>query len=199
KKDTTALIGPLATDTMKFKGTDTGRAAATAANKPVDSATIKKNANPILSILQPVKPQQDQQTGKVQYPAIIGYIRAQDTATVGTRTWAQMTKDNVGKPIAIVLDKEVYSAPFVNGEIPYGSSQITGSFTTNEAQDLASILQSGKLPAPAKIVQEQIVGPTLGKEAVNGGAMSFFISFVVIFVLMLIYYNTAGWVANIAL
>ena len=118
---------------------------------------------------------------------------------VGTKLWAQMTKANVGKPIAIVLDNVVYSAPNVENEIPYGNSQISGSFTTTEAQDLAQILQSGKLPAPAKIVQEQIVGPTLGKEAVNGGALAFIISFGVIFVLMLVYYNTAGWVANIAL
>ena len=118
---------------------------------------------------------------------------------VGTKLWAQMTKANVGKPVAIVLDNVVYSAPNVENEIPYGNSQISGSFTTTEAQDLAQILQSGKLPAPAKIVQEQIVGPTLGSEAVNGGALAFIISFVIIFVLMLVYYNTAGWVANVAL
>lgn len=117
----------------------------------------------------------------------------------GTRIWAQMTKNNIGKPIAIVLDNLVYSAPFVNGEIPNGSSEISGSYTVTEAQDLADILQSGKLPAPAKIVAEQIVGPTLGQAAVNGGMMSFAISFVVIFVLMVVYYNTGGWVANIAL
>lgn len=118
---------------------------------------------------------------------------------VGTKLWAQMTKANIGKPVAIILDNVVYSAPNVENEIPYGNSQISGSFTTTEAQDLAQILQSGKLPAPAKIVQEQIVGPTLGSEAVNGGALAFIISFVIIFVLMLVYYNTAGWVANIAL
>ena len=117
----------------------------------------------------------------------------------GTRTWASMTKRNIGKPIAIVLDNTVYSAPFVNGEIPNGSSEISGSFTVNEAQDLADILSSGKLSAPAKIVQDQVIGPTLGTQALKGGAWAFAISFVVIFVLMLIYYNTAGWVANIAL
>ncbi len=117
----------------------------------------------------------------------------------GTRIWAKMTERNIGKPIAIVLDNMVYSAPFVNGAIPNGSSEISGNFSITEAQDLADILQSGKLPAPAKIVQEQIVGPTLGQEAVNGGTMAFVISFIVIFALMLIYYNTAGWVANIAL
>ncbi len=117
----------------------------------------------------------------------------------GTRTWAKLTKDNTGKPIAIALDEIVYSAPNVNGPIEGGSSEISGSFTVEEAQDLANILKSGKLDAPAKIVQEQIVGPTLGKEAVEGGAKAFIISFLVIFVLMLVYYNTAGWIANIAL
>ncbi|QEC69579.1 protein translocase subunit SecDF [Panacibacter ginsenosidivorans] len=118
---------------------------------------------------------------------------------VGTRIWAKMTADNVGKPIAIVLDNFVYSAPNVINAIPNGNSQISGSFTIQEAKDLADILQSGKLPAPAKIVAEQVVGPTLGEAAVTGGALAFLISFIVIFVLMLIYYNTAGWVANIAL
>jgi SecD/SecF fusion protein len=117
----------------------------------------------------------------------------------GTRIWAKMTEKNIGKPIAIVLDNFVYSAPFVNGAIPNGSSEISGSYSINEAQDLAGILETGPIPAPAKIVQEQLVGPTLGQAAVKGGSMAFLISFVVIFALMLIYYNTAGWVANIAL
>src|SRR5207253_1024154 len=117
----------------------------------------------------------------------------------GTRTWAKLTTDNINKPIAIVLDDVVYSAPNVIGAIEGGSSEITGSFTIEEAQDLANILKSGKLNAPAKIVQEQVVGPTLGKEAVTGGAKAFIISFLVIFALMLVYYNTSGWVANIAL
>jgi SecD/SecF fusion protein len=117
----------------------------------------------------------------------------------GSRVWAKMTTDNVGKPIAIVLDDIVYSAPNVDEPITGGNSQIRGNFTPEEALDLANILKSGKLNAPAKIVQELVVGPTLGKEAVNGGAKAFLISFLVIFVLMLVYYNTAGWVANIAL
>lgn len=118
---------------------------------------------------------------------------------VGTRIWAKMTRNNVGKPLAIVLDNVVYSAPFVNGEIPNGSSEISGSYSVVEAQDMSDILQSGKLPAPAKIVQEQVVGPTLGQDAITGGTLSFAISFLVIFALMLVYFNTAGWVANIAL
>lgn len=118
---------------------------------------------------------------------------------VGTNLWAKMTTKNAGKPIAIVLDNFVYSAPNVNEPITTGNSQISGSYSLKEAQDLSEILESGKLPAPAKIVQEQQVGPTLGKESIMGGGLSFFISFLVIFALMLLYFNTAGWVANIAL
>ncbi|MGC4036258.1 MAG: protein translocase subunit SecDF [Chitinophagaceae bacterium] len=117
----------------------------------------------------------------------------------GTRIWGEMTKANVGKPIAIVLDNIVYSAPNVRNAIENGISSIAGGFTTEEAQDLSNILKAGKLPAPAKIVQEQQVGPTLGKDAVNGGIKAFAISFIVIFLLMLVYYNSAGWIANIAL
>jgi len=117
----------------------------------------------------------------------------------GERIWGDMTTENVGKPIAIVLDNVVYSAPNVINPITTGNSEISGSFTLEEAQDLANILQSGKLPAPAKIVQSQEVGPTLGASAVQGGLMAFAVSFAVIFLLMLLYYNTGGWVANIAL
>ncbi|MFN8243396.1 MAG: protein translocase subunit SecDF [Ferruginibacter sp.] len=118
---------------------------------------------------------------------------------VGTKTWARLTAANKGKPIAIVLDDIVYSAPNVIDEISGGNSEISGNFTAEEAQDLANTLKSGKLDAPAKIVAKQVVGPTLGAESVRGGALSFLISFLVIFILMLVYYNTAGWVANIAL
>ncbi|MBA4198047.1 MAG: protein translocase subunit SecDF [Chitinophaga sp.] len=117
----------------------------------------------------------------------------------GSRIWAKMTERNVGRPIAIVLDNIVYSAPNVNGAITGGNSQISGSFTTQQAQDLAEILMTGKLPAPAKIVQSYEIGATLGDAAVKGGSMAFIISFIIIFGLMLLYYNTAGWVANIAL
>jgi SecD/SecF fusion protein len=118
---------------------------------------------------------------------------------VGTGIWAKMTSKNIGKPIAIVLDNIVYSAPNVNDAITTGNSQISGSYSLKTAQDLAEILESGKLPAPAKIVQEQQVGPTLGKASIQGGAMAFGIAFLVIFSLMLLYFNTGGWVANIAL
>jgi len=118
---------------------------------------------------------------------------------VGTSLWADMTGKNIGKPIAIVLDNTVYSAPNVIGEIPNGSSEISGSFTVQQAQDLSNTLESGKLPAPARIASEQTIGPTLGSNTIHAGLYSFLISFIVIFALMLIYYNTAGWVANIAL
>lgn len=117
----------------------------------------------------------------------------------GARTWANLTRANKGKFIAIVLDNIVYSAPRVNDVIEGGNSSISGSFTPEEATDLSNILKAGKLPAPAKIVQEQLVGPTLGADAIHGGVMAFAISFLVIFILMLVYYNTSGWVANIAL
>jgi SecD/SecF fusion protein len=117
----------------------------------------------------------------------------------GARTWADMTRANKGRFIAIVLDNIVYSAPRVNDVIEGGNSSISGAFSTEESADLANILKAGKLPAPAKIVQEQVVGPTLGKDAIQGGMMAFAISFLVIFLLMLVYYNTSGWVANIAL
>lgn len=117
----------------------------------------------------------------------------------GTKKWGDLTSANVNKPVAIVLDNVIYSAPNVINPILDGNSQISGSFTVEEASDLANILQSGQLAAPARIVHEQLVGPTLGAEAIRGGAMSFIISFIVIFALMLLYYNTSGWVANITL
>ncbi|WP_298715795.1 protein translocase subunit SecDF [uncultured Chitinophaga sp.] len=126
----------------------------------------------------------------------------------GTRDWRNLTRalkpTNPDDPrtfnyVAVVLDNIVYTAPSIRGEIPNGVSSISGSFTLEEAQDLANILVSGRMPAPAKIVQEQVVGPTLGQESIEAGAKSFIISFAVIFVLMLVYYNTGGIVANIAL
>ena len=118
---------------------------------------------------------------------------------VGTSTWAKMTEANIGKGIGIVLDDYVLSAPTVNGVIPNGNSQITGNYEIQEANDFASTLKSGKLPAKARIVQQQIVGPTLGAEAIQGGSLAFSIAFLVIFALMLGYYNNSGWIANISL
>ncbi|MBP6022857.1 SecDF P1 head subdomain-containing protein, partial [Ferruginibacter sp.] len=118
---------------------------------------------------------------------------------LGTRTWARLTGNNVGRPIAIALDDIVYSAPNVNGAIDGGNSEISGSFTVDEATDLANTLKSGKVSAPAKIVADQVVGSTLGEASIKGGMMSFGIAFLVIFILMLVYYNSGGWVANISL
>jgi SecD/SecF fusion protein len=119
----------------------------------------------------------------------------------GARAWAAITEvsNREQRPIAVVLDNMVYSAPIASEKITGGRSQISGNFSIDEAQDLANILKIGKLPAPAKIVAEQVVGPTLGQDAIRGGMMAFAISFIVIFLLMLVYYNTSGWVANIAL
>ena len=117
----------------------------------------------------------------------------------GARIWKKMTGENVGNFAAVVLDDRVYSAPRIQGEIAGGNTSITGSFSVEEAEDLANILNTGKLPAPARIVQEQVVGPTLGAESILAGKNSLLISFVVIFVLMLVYYSTGGIVANIAL
>lgn len=242
-----------------------------------DTTLAAKNQNPLIRLMNPVAPQQDQKTGKVAYAPYFGQVLYSDTAALNSylanpvvkanlpanlkfmygmeekapkgnqrffalyaiktipgsnkaplegdaitdasqqydqmgkpsvnikmnpaasRIWAKMTKDNVGRSVAISLDDVVYSAPNVNGEITGGDTEISGSFTVEEATDLAGVLTSGKLDAPAKIVADQYVGPTLGAEAVKGGAMSFTIAFAVIFILMLAYYNTAGWVANIAL
>lgn len=117
----------------------------------------------------------------------------------GAKTWKRLTAENIGKSIAIVLDNQVYSFPTVQGEIAGGRSSITGNFTINEAKDLANILKAGKLPAPAKIIQEAIVGPSLGQEAISASIISFFIAIVIILLFMGFYYNRAGWIANVAL
>ena len=117
----------------------------------------------------------------------------------GAREWKRITGANTGEFIAIVLDNLVYSAPRVNGEIAGGRSSITGDFTLEEAKDLANILKAGKLPAPAKIVQEAVVGPSLGQESINAGLLSFIVAFIMVFIYMIIFYNKAGIVATIAL
>jgi len=117
----------------------------------------------------------------------------------GARTWARLTADNVDRCIAIVLDGYVYSAPVVHGEISGGQSSISGQFTINEARDLANVLKSGKLPAPARITQDTVVGPSLGQESINAGMMSFILAFVLVLIYMIFYYNRAGWVASVAL
>ena len=120
--------------------------------------------------------------------------------TEGARRWAALTKANVGKAIAIVLDNAVYSAPRVNGEIDGGSSAISGNFTVEMTKDLANTLKSGRMPAPARIVQEEVVGPTLGAASIQQGIISFAIAFVLLIIYMVMMYNfIPGMIANTAL
>ena len=117
----------------------------------------------------------------------------------GARQWKRLTADNIGKSVAIVLDNYVYSFPTVQAEISGGRSQITGNFTINEANDLSNILKSGKLPAPARIIEEAIVGPSLGQEAIDSGLRSFIIALSIVLLYMMFYYSFAGLVSNVAL
>jgi SecD/SecF fusion protein len=118
----------------------------------------------------------------------------------GAKTWARMTRENIDRCLAVVLDGYVRSAPVVQNEITGGSTEITGNFTIEEADDLANILKSGKLPAPAKIISDTIIGPTLGKEAINSGLISFIISFFIVLMYMIFYYSrSAGTIADVGL
>ena len=117
----------------------------------------------------------------------------------GASIWARLTKDNVGKQIAIVLDGLVYSYPNVQNEITGGNSSITGNFDVQEAEDLANVLKSGKLPAPASIIQEQVVGPSLGSASIRAGLISFLIAFLVVLLYMVLFYKGAGLIADVAL
>ena len=117
----------------------------------------------------------------------------------GASAWARLTKDNIGKQIAIVLDGLVYSYPNVLNEITGGSSQITGNFDVQEAEDLANVLKSGKLPAPATIIQEQVVGPSLGSASIRAGLISFLIAFCLVLIYMVFFYQGAGLIADVAL
>ena len=118
----------------------------------------------------------------------------------GARDWQRITRDNIGKSIAIVLDGYVYSFPTVQNEIAGGDSQITGNFTVEEAKDLANTLQSGKMPAPARIIQEDVVGPSLGREAIQNGMWSFVLGFILILLYMIFYYGVIpGLIADFAL
>ena len=118
----------------------------------------------------------------------------------GAREWAQLTKANIGKAIAIVLDGVVYSAPRVNGEITGGQSSISGNFTIEDTKDLANTLKSGRMPAPARIVQEEVVGPTLGAQSIQQGITSFIIAFVLLMIYMVLMYDfIPGMMANCAL
>lgn len=119
--------------------------------------------------------------------------------TEGAKIWKKMTSSNIGKRIAIVLDNYVYSAPVVNGEIPNGSSQISGNFTIEEGNDLANVLKAGKLPAPTRIVEEATLGASLGSESIAQGLNSMLIGLALVVIFMLLYYKSSGVVANIAL
>ena len=128
------------------------------------------------------------------YPGVSMTMNAE-----GANVWARLTKENIGRQVAIVLDGTVYSYPTVQTEITGGSSSITGHFSIDEATDLTNVLKSGKLPAPATIVQEQVVGPTLGAESIRAGLISFLIAFCLVLLYMLFFYQGAGIAADIAL
>ena len=128
------------------------------------------------------------------YPGVSMTMNAE-----GANVWARLTKENIGRQVAIVLDGTVYSYPTVQNEITGGSSSITGHFSIEEATDLTNVLKSGKLPAPATIVQEQVVGPSLGAESIRSGLVSFLIAFCLVLIFMLFFYQGAGVAADIAL
>ncbi len=130
------------------------------------------------------------QTGQIE-------VTMQMTASAASQ-WAQVTGANIGKYIAIVLDNRVYSAPVVNQKITGGNSQISGNFDIREAQDLANVLKAGKLPAPARIVASEIVGPSLGDASIKQGLNSLLIGFLSVIVFMVLYYNRAGWISIVA-
>ena len=143
-------------------------------------------------VITDAKDQFDQVTGQPQVSMTMN--------TDGARRWAALTKANIDKAIAIVLDGVVYSAPRVNGEITGGQSSITGSFTIEDTKDLANTLMSGRMPAPARIVQEEVVGPTLGAQSIQQGVISFVIAFIVLMVYMVLMYSfVPGMLANCAL
>ena len=130
----------------------------------------------------------------------VGPVVSMQMNTEGTRIWANLTKMNVGRAIAIVLDDVVYSAPRVNGEIPGGSSQISGKFTQTDTKDLANTLNSGKMPAPLRVASYQMVGPSLGAQSIQQGIISFIVAFVLLMVVMVLLYNwIPGMLANCAL
>jgi SecD/SecF fusion protein len=117
----------------------------------------------------------------------------------GARKWRTLTARSVGRPVAIIIDNLVYTAPTVQGEIPNGNSSITGSFSVEETKDMANVLKAGKLPAPTHIVEEAVVGSTLGSEAIRDGVVSSFVGLIIVLVFMLAYYSRAGWIADLAL
>lgn len=139
------------------------------------------------------------ETARINYDNLGRVVVDMQMDTEGTRDWATLTEKNVGKPVAVTLDNIVYTAPNVNEPIPSGRSQISGNFTQEEAKDLTDVLSAGKLPASAKVVQADVVGPSLGQESINAGLMSFFIAFLIIVVYIIFYYGGAGVYAIIAM
>ncbi|MEG0808042.1 MAG: protein translocase subunit SecDF [Alistipes sp.] len=119
--------------------------------------------------------------------------------SVGATEWARLTGENINKCVAIVLDGYVYSAPVVRTKIDKGTSSISGDFTIQEAKDLANVLNSGKVPAPARIIQDTVVGPSLGQESINAGMLSFVIAFILVLLYMGLFYKVAGWMSDVAL
>jgi SecD/SecF fusion protein len=139
------------------------------------------------------------ETARINYDNLGRVVVDMQMDTEGTRDWATLTEKNVGKPVAVTLDNIVYTAPNVNEPIPSGRSQISGNFTQEEAKDLTDVLSAGKLPASAKVVQADVVGPSLGQESINAGLTSFFIAFLIIVVYIIFYYGGAGVYAIIAM
>ncbi len=171
--------------------------------KPIDEEGTTFSLYAINANTKDGKPKLD---GGAVADATQGYSQSGSSANVsmimkpsGARVWARMTADNVGKHIAIVLDGYVYSAPEVQNEITGGSSEISGNFTVQEATDLANVLKSGKLPAPARIIQEAVVGPSLGQASIDASIISFIIAFIFVLVYMIMYYSAAGFIASLAL
>ncbi|MBQ3659947.1 MAG: protein translocase subunit SecD [Bacteroidales bacterium] len=139
-------------------------------------------------------------SARVNYSQISGAAEVSMTMnTTGSSRWEVITEQNIGKQIAIVMDGLVYSYPNVQNKISGGSSQITGNFTREEAEDLATVLKSGKLSTPARIVQEQVVGPSLGSQSIRNGMISFALAFLLVLLYMWIWYRRAGFAADIAL
>ncbi|RYF83447.1 MAG: protein translocase subunit SecDF, partial [Chitinophagaceae bacterium] len=205
-KDTAYLRNYLTSDILRRAFTEAGLSDARFAfGIPGRDKNGKQQSFVALYILKTGNSEKAPMEGEVITDAQQSYDQLGSKPTVsmeinpaGSAKWERLTEIsfNEVRPIAILLDDIVYSAPVArNGKITGGRTEISGDFNLQEAQDLANILKAGKLPAPAKIVAFQQVGPTLGEHAIKGGIWAFVISFAVIFLLMLVYYNTAGWVA----
>ncbi|MFC6268075.1 protein translocase subunit SecD [Frigoriflavimonas asaccharolytica] len=139
------------------------------------------------------------ETANISYDQLGMVVVDMQMDSEGAKDWNIMTQKNVGKPVAVSLDNVIYTAPNVNEAIPSGRTQISGNFTQEEAQDLVSVLGAGKLPAGAKVVQAEVVGPSLGAESVNAGMYSFIVAFIIIILYMIFYYGGAGIFAVIAM